>query len=388
LKEYDTILSRMKSNYNIAKDTNLLLVTRQLLQRINGILENERPPHGQRLTYMIQSIDAMSLGWRDRLKDVGDEDILTRWDNTIRKSGLAFRIDDTIAHLLLLYVDQNRILSLRRLLEKLFTLHHHIRTITRIAWSRRLSSFLKGQFNVVSVPAARGDISIKFSQQNVLPIIFPEEKLAELNVKITVYNELLNRLQAKADNEEIDMKKGTVPGLSMQVNVHAESTLLAYHLQHPQINPYHYFGGSKLSCHGCGTLFSSFNLVAESFGLPQFFTKGCYNKIYLQWPCPSLLSQEQRMRLRPADPSLDTHVRKGMIAVLTTELAAYVHELRVVAEGPSRPQSDSAAASGDSHESKTEGLERMKAMAEAGTCEYKSNTFSCTDHRKIEFAFN
>ena len=95
------------------------------------------------------------------------------------------------------------------------------------------------------------------------------------------------------------------------------------------------------------------------------------------------------MRLRPTDPSLDTHVRKEMIAVLSTELAAYVHELRVVAEGPSRPQSDSAAAaSGDSRESRTEGLERMKAMAEAGTCEYKSNTFLCTDYRKIEFAFN
>ena len=369
LKEYDTILSRMKSDYDITKDTDLLLVTRQLLQRIKGILENETPPHGQGLTYLIQSIGAMSLGWRDRLKAVGDEDILTRWDNTIRKSGLAFRIYDTIAHLFLLYVDQDRVLSLRRLLEKLFTLHHHIRTITRIAWSRRLSSFLKGQFNVVPVPAARGDISIKFSQQNILPIIFPPGNLAELNVKITVYNELLNRLHAKADKEEIVMKKGTVPELSMQVNVHAESTLLAYHLQHPQINPYHYFGGSKLSCHGCGTLFSSFNLVAESFGLPQFFTKGCHNKIYLQWPCPSLLSQEQRMRLRPADPSLDTHVRKGMIAVLSTELAAYVHELRVVAEGPSRPQSDSTAASGDSRESETEGLERMKAMAEAGTCE-------------------
>ena len=74
------------------------------------------------------------------------------------------------------------------------------------------------------------------------------------------------------------------------------------------------------------------------------------------------------MRLRPADPSLDTHVRKGMIAVLSTELAAYVHELRVVAEGPSRPQSDSTAASGDSRESETEGLERMKVMAEASTC--------------------
>jgi hypothetical protein len=95
LKEYHTILSTMKSNYDITKDTDLLLVTRQLLQKIKGLLENERPPLGQRLTYLIQSIDAMSLGWRDRLKAVGDEDILTRWDNTIRKclaSHFAFMI--------------------------------------------------------------------------------------------------------------------------------------------------------------------------------------------------------------------------------------------------------------------------------------------------------
>ena len=115
----------------------------------------------------------MTHGWWNRLKLL---EMKIFWDKLIRKSGLAFRIYDTIAHLLLLDVDQNRILSLWRLLEKLFTLHHHIRTITRIAWSRRLSPFLGGQFNVVSVLAAHGDISIKFSQQNVLPINFPPGK--------------------------------------------------------------------------------------------------------------------------------------------------------------------------------------------------------------------
>ena len=189
-----------------------------------------------------------------------------------------------IAHVLLLNADRNRKLSLRRLLEKLFTL---IRTITRIAWSRRLSPFLEGQFDVVSVPAARGDISITFSQQDVLPVIFPLGEQKEL----PVCDELLKRLQEKARNEGIELKNGTK--LSIKPAVHAESTLLAYHLQHANINPYHYFGGSKLSCHGCTTLFSSFNLVAESFHLPQFFTKGCHNKIYLRWPCPSLLSLEQ-----------------------------------------------------------------------------------------------
>jgi hypothetical protein len=144
--------------------------------------------------------------------------------------------------------------------------------------------FLEGQFNVVPVPAAVGDISIRFSWQNVLPIIFPPEELVEL----TVYNKLLKQLQTKAGSKGIELKKGAE--ISMRVPIHPKATLLAYHLQHPQIEPYGYFSGLKLSCHGCATLFSTFNAVAESFQLPKYFTKGCHNKIYLWWPCPFLLS--------------------------------------------------------------------------------------------------
>ena len=181
-------------------------------------------------------------------------------------------------------------------------------------------------------------------------------------------DELLKRLQEKAKNGGIELKKGTK--LSMKAKVHTESTLLAYHLQHPNTNSYRYFGGSKLSCHGCATLFNSFNLVAESFHLPQFFTKGFHNKIYLRWPCPSLLSLEQSKRLQPGTPSLDTQVRKEMIAALSTELTAYVSELRTVVEGPSRPQSDSTTASGDSfEESADEGIARLQARMEAGMSE-------------------
>jgi hypothetical protein len=365
---YNETMTSLRAN-NTTEDTSLLRNTYYLLQHIHSLLQDEGPPHGQCLIDLIQTIDMMSQGWRNELKAVGGKDILTRWDNLIRASGLTFCIYGTTPQLLFLDADQNTILSLRWLLAKLFTLHHHIRTITRIAWSRRLSPFLTGQFNVVSVPAVHGDISIKFSQQNILPVIFPPGQRVERDVELSVYGELLKNLQTKADDEGIEMKKGSVPVLSMKVSVHAESTLLAYHLQHPQLKPYPYFGGSKLSCYGCSTLFSSFNLVAESFGLPQFFTRGCHNKIDLRWPCPPLLSYAQQMRLQPKDLSLNTQVRKGMIAVLSTELAAYVHELRVAAEGPSRPQSDSTAASCGSQESEAEGRARMKAKVEAGMCE-------------------
>jgi len=173
-----------------------------------------------------------------------------------------------------------------------FTLQYHIQSILRIAWSSRLSPFLEGQFDIVSVPAAPSDISIQFSQQQVLPIAFPPEDKATQDIRETVYDQLLIRLQTKADKEGIDLKTKTVspPELSLtKINAHAECSLLAYHLQNPAIHPYHYFGGSKLSCHACGTLFSAFNNVAKSFDHPKFFTKGCNNKLYLQWRCPSLL---------------------------------------------------------------------------------------------------
>jgi hypothetical protein len=75
------------------------------------------------------------------------------------------------------------------------------------------------------------------------------------------------------------------------------------------------------------------------------------------------------MRIRPNAPSLDTQLRKGMIAVLSTELATYVHELRAVAEGPSRPQSKSTVASGDSRESEVDSVAVLEARMEAGMCE-------------------
>jgi len=105
---------------------------------------------------------------------------------------------------------------------------------TTIPLPSHASPGLEGQFDVVSVPEARGDISLTFSPQDVLPVIFPLGERKEL----PVCDELLKPMQEKAKNEGIELEKGTK--LSMKVNVHAESTLLAYHLQHPNINPYRY----------------------------------------------------------------------------------------------------------------------------------------------------
>lgn len=100
-------------------------------------------------------------------------------------------------------VRYDRKLSLRRLLKNLSKLHHHICTITRIARSRRLSPVFKGRFNVVPIPVFHGNISINFSQENILPIIFPPGNPVEQDIKQAVYDELLKRLQEKAGEEGI-----------------------------------------------------------------------------------------------------------------------------------------------------------------------------------------
>ena len=61
---------------------------------------------------------------------------------------------------------------------------------------------------------------------------------------------------------------------------------------------------------------------------------------------------------------LDSKVREGMTAVLSSELAKYVQEMRVVI------QSDSTAACGESHESKMDIITQIKAQGDAaGMCE-------------------
>lgn len=331
LAKYDAFTK--SSNLNI-QDATLLQATHLALKHIQSLLRSKRPPPD--LSRLIWMIDKLSGSWQDHLNAAGIEEILTRWDNYID----AGRLD----------AGRNRKLSLRRLLKKLFTLHHHIRTIMRIAWSRRLSPFLDGQFDVVAVPAACYDISIRVSEQAVLPVIFPAREQKHL----PIYDDILKRLQEKAESEGVKIEKGK---LSMkQAAVHAECTLLAYHIQHPNIHPYCYFGGSKLSCHGCATFFSSYNLVAESFHLPQFFTKGSHNKIYLRWTCPHLLPLQRFKPLQPGTLSLDAQVKQKMIAALGKELIAYVDELRAVRAGPSPSQSDSTAASGDSREDANESL--------------------------------
>ena len=82
-------------------------------------------------------------------------------------------------------------------------------------------------------------MSIAFHKKEVLDAAFGENKVDE-GTKQHVHEVLINGLEEKVKMEglELKMKKGVSELLILKVNIHVECTLLAYHIQHPNIVPY------------------------------------------------------------------------------------------------------------------------------------------------------
>ena len=100
IDEYHTIIKSLQSDNISDKYTKILDNTRPLLSRIRDLLEKKLSD--LRLIDLIETIDLLGEAWKEDLKDVGNgKGVLDKWENSIRKSGLAFRIYDSICHLLL-----------------------------------------------------------------------------------------------------------------------------------------------------------------------------------------------------------------------------------------------------------------------------------------------
>ena len=90
LKEYPSVMASLRTEGITTDDATVLDLVKKLLQWMETRLRQEKLPVGQDLVFMIKGIEAMSVD--NRLKGVGDVNIVTRWDNLIRTSGFAFSI--------------------------------------------------------------------------------------------------------------------------------------------------------------------------------------------------------------------------------------------------------------------------------------------------------
>jgi len=90
LKEYASVMASLQTEGITTDDATVLDLVQKLLQWMEKRLRQVKLPGGQDLVFMIKGIEAMSVD--NRLKGVGDVNIVTRWDNLIRTSGFAFSI--------------------------------------------------------------------------------------------------------------------------------------------------------------------------------------------------------------------------------------------------------------------------------------------------------
>jgi len=110
--------------------------------------------------------------------------------------------------------------------------------------------YLEGEFKVVSVPPVH---ILKFLIRMSPPSFF----LREIRPQRSGEQQVTEAVAEKklVDKESISRERAA-PEVSMTVKIHAETNLLAYHLQRPHTNLYRYFGGSKLSFQACATVAS------------------------------------------------------------------------------------------------------------------------------------
>jgi len=93
LDQYDNIIKSLKDISH--EEANLLDGTHNLLRLLQHLLEDEEPPHGPDLIKLVETIDLLNKGWRQK---IGDK-VLAKWEATAGKSGLASRIYDHMSSL-------------------------------------------------------------------------------------------------------------------------------------------------------------------------------------------------------------------------------------------------------------------------------------------------
>ena len=93
LNQYDNIIKSLKDISH--EEADLLDGTHNLLRMLQHLLEDEEPPHGPDLIKLVETIDLLNKGWRQK---IGDK-VLAKWEATAGKSGLASRIYGHISSL-------------------------------------------------------------------------------------------------------------------------------------------------------------------------------------------------------------------------------------------------------------------------------------------------
>ncbi|KDQ13775.1 hypothetical protein BOTBODRAFT_55816 [Botryobasidium botryosum FD-172 SS1] len=194
-----------------------------------------------------------------------------------------------------------------RCIAKLFSLHTHIKSIIKVALSRRLSTYLStSEIKVVPVvPCIRSDIQVAPTMEDI-------------DTAVRAHIDATNNSDYEAAVRAVT-KRVTIPReTTIELTVHCECSLLAYHLQHPETRPLRYIGVSKPFCFACQIYFELYNQHAPDSGQRWYF-KGGHGKLYSGWA-------ELRVKASDDNALLLKKVREAMVETVQAWIRKHVRD--------------------------------------------------------------
>ncbi|KDQ13778.1 hypothetical protein BOTBODRAFT_175209 [Botryobasidium botryosum FD-172 SS1] len=171
--------------------------------------------------------------------------------------------------------ENGRAFAPHRCIAKLFAFHTHVQSIINVALSRRLSTYLSSStIKVVPVePRVCSDIRAALTIEDI-------DAAIRAHIDATEYSE-----KYEAAVKDAIKRVAIAQETNIERSAHCECSLLAYHLQHPEINPLRYIAVSKPPCFACRVFFRFYNRHAREFGQVPFGFKESEadGKLYPGW---------------------------------------------------------------------------------------------------------
>lgn len=273
----------------------------------------------QKNACVLNTLDANSLieiWWF--IFEIGTEVLKNRlacdtWANDVKSFGNLY-VCSTLDQLTHSIGSSNEPCRLQRAIEKLCTIHFHVGTLVRFAYSARMR-FLLSERTLVIKTVERD------APTNKRPMPSTENEWRKVLQDIVDRKEL--EFEGSPEEVRANQKRIFSKALAQErLLEHCECLLAVYLLRHGSGSLISYIGISKLSCKPCFLWLQAVNEVSSC----QFKTKRCHDKWYPSWSTPEL-----------SDNRFKSEIEKSFLGKVEFELSEGLQASRVARP---RAQSD------------------------------------------------
>jgi hypothetical protein len=206
-------------------------------------------------------------------------------------------------------------LRFRHRLEKILFLESHIDAMVKFGCSDRFRDYLNAPLQIQRVTSGKEqDRCFDITPITILDRITESAATAYSRPPqsdiIKHCDAIVRRLQSQY---------GENTSANITCTNHAECVLLSYHIRtRDAVQPFNYFGRSKLECLAYHLYFLAYNDAAQRLQFPLYRIRGAYRKLYKGWAAPNL---------GDVSSELQEMISDSMVVRLKKELADHLELL-------------------------------------------------------------